>query len=51
MSDPQLWFNIDALKGVNPKAKLSIGTELKFSANFVQKGFAFIPTAAIKWTF
>ena len=51
MSDPQFWFNINALKGVNPKANLSIGTELKFSCNFLQKGFTFIPTAALKWTF
>ena len=56
MAEPQLWFNISALKGMED-VHLSIGTEVEVSNNFViddlgrQNRFYAIPTAAVKWTF
>ncbi len=54
--EPQFWFNFNALKGCE-KIKLSVGTEVEISNNFVvdDKGrdnrFYAIPTMAAKWTF
>ncbi len=56
MSEPQLWFNFSALKGMKD-VHLSVGTEVEVSNNFViddlgrQNRFYAIPTAAVKWTF
>lgn len=56
ISEPQLWFNINALKGCED-INLSLGTEVEISNNFVfdNKGnnnhFYAIPTLAAKWTF
>lgn len=56
MSEPQLWFNFSALKGMKD-VHLSVGTEVEVSNNFViddlgrQNCFYAIPTAAVKWTF
>lgn len=56
MSEPQLWFNFSALKGMKD-VHLSVGTEVEVSNNFViddlgrQNHFYAIPTAAVKWTF
>ena len=54
LSEPQLWFNFDALKGLE-NTHLSVGTELELSQNFVYtddtaKKFRAIPTLALKWT-
>ena len=56
LSEPQLWVNINALKGMEG-INLSLGTEVELSNNFVwnDKGqhnkFYAIPTLAAKWTF
>ncbi len=56
-SEPQFWFNIAALKGVDDDFKLSIGTELEITNNLVwptdgkNNRFYAIPTLAAKWTF
>ncbi|MBR3608556.1 MAG: DUF5020 family protein [Bacteroidales bacterium] len=56
-SEPQFWFNLNALKKVNDNMNLSIGTELELSQNFVwptdgvNNRFYAIPTFALKWTF
>lgn len=56
-SEPQLWFNLNALKCVSDDMKLSVGTELEISNNFVwpsdgkNNRFYVIPTIAAKWTF
>jgi len=56
ISEPQLWFNISALKGCE-NIHLSLGGELELSNNFVYPNdgtnnrFYAIPTLAAKWTF
>ncbi len=56
LSEPQLWLNLNTLKGWND-VNLSIGGEVELSNNFVwnAKGqnnkFYAIPTLAAKWTF
>ena len=56
LAEPQFWFNLNAIKGME-KVKLSLGTEVEISNNFVydDKGqndkFYVIPTVAAKWTF
>lgn len=50
LSEPQFWFHFNKIKGWE-KINLSLGTEVRVSYNFVDKGFYAIPTAAIKWTF
>lgn len=56
-SEPQFWVNLNALKKVNDKFNLSVGTELEISNNFVwpsdgrNNRFYVIPTLAAKWTF
>jgi len=55
-AEPQLWFNISKLKGMND-VKLSLGTEVEVSNNFiypdngVNDRFYAIPTIAAKWEF
>lgn len=49
-AEPQLWVNLNNIKGWE-KIKLSLGTEVELSYNFVGKGFYAMPTAAAKWTF
>lgn len=57
LSEPQFWFNLAPLKRVSDDFKLSLGTEVEISNNFVYpvKGmnnrFYAIPTLACKWTF
>lgn len=52
LTEPQFWFNLDALKGVSDQCRLSIGSEVKLSNNFEGRdGFYCIPTLAIKWRF
>ena len=56
VSEPQLWFNVNALKGCED-IHLSLGTEVEISNNFVfntrgeSNHFYAIPTLAAKWTF
>lgn len=51
ISEPQLWLNLNRLKGFSPDFNLSVGTEWKFYYNFVDEGMKWIPTLALKWTF
>lgn len=52
LSEPQFWFHLNKLKGVDDNFNLSIGTEVEFSYNFAARdGFYAIPTAAIRWDF
>lgn len=57
LSEPQIWFNLAPLKCVDDDFKLSIGSEVELSNNFVwsQNGtnnkFYALPTLAAKWTF
>ncbi|MBP7856343.1 MAG: DUF5020 family protein [Prevotella sp.] len=56
LSEPQFWFNLNALKGMEG-VNLSLGTEVEVSNNFVwndngqNNRFYVIPTVAAKWTF
>ena len=50
ISEHQLWLNLNKIKGCD-KFKMSIGTELELSNNFVAEGFYAIPTLAAKWSF
>lgn len=50
MAEPQIWFNFNALKGLE-KFNLSVGSEVELSSNFVDVGFFAIPTVALKYTF
>jgi uncharacterized protein Usg len=52
ISEPQIWLNLNKIKGVDKDFNLSIGSETELSNNFSGRdGFYAIPTAAIKWTF
>lgn len=56
-SEPQFWFNLAALKGVDDDFNLSLGTEVEISNNLVwpvdgiNNRFYVIPTLAAKWRF
>jgi hypothetical protein len=50
LTEPQLWVNLKNIKGWE-KINLSFGTEVELSCNFVNKGFAAMPTIAAKWVF
>ena len=52
LAEPQFWVNLNKLKHVDDKFKLSVGSEEELSQNFgARKGFYAIPTLAIKWSF
>jgi hypothetical protein len=59
LSEPQWWFNFNALKGVDKDFHLSVGGEVELSNNFVypdeenmkNNRFYALPTLAVKWTF
>lgn len=52
LAEPQLWLNLNGIKGVPRECKLSAGTEVKCCYNFGgMDGFYVIPTVAVKWTF
>lgn len=52
MTEPQLWLNLNALKGVDKDFNLSVGTEWEISSNFaLMDGWYCNPTLALKWTF
>ena len=43
LSEPQIWYNASE--------NFSIGGEIEFSNNLVEKGFTVMPTVAAKWNF
>lgn len=52
ISEPQFWFNLNALECVDNDFNLSVGTEWEISSNFaLNKGWYWNPTLAVKWTF
>lgn len=52
LAEPQFWVNLNKIKGVDEKFKLSVGTEVELSHNFGNRnGFYTIPTLGIKWSF
>lgn len=53
LTEPQLWLNLNKLKGVPADFNLSVGGELELSYNFPveNKKLYAIPTVALKWTF
>ncbi len=51
LAEPQLWLNLNKLRGISPEFNLSIGTEVELSSDFAGSGFYAIPTLALKWTF
>lgn len=56
-SEPQFWFNLNALESVPDDCKLSVGTELELTKSLIwptdglNDRFYAIPTLAVKWTF
>lgn len=50
LTEPQLWVNLNKISGWD-KVRLSVGTEVELSCNFVRKGFTAMPTVALKWNF
>ena len=50
LSEPQLWVNLNKIKGWD-NINLSVGGELEISNNFVEKGFRAMPALGAKWTF
>ena len=56
-SEPQFWFNLNALEGVDDDFKLSVGGELELTKNMVwpadglNDNFYAIPALGVKWTF
>lgn len=52
ISEPQIWFNLNKVKGVDKDFNLSFGSEVEVSKDFAGRdGWYCIPTAAVKWTF
>lgn len=53
LAEPQLWVNLNKIKGVSSDFNLSIGTEHEVSNNFVYgyNKLRWNPTLALKWTF
>lgn len=53
ITEPQLWLNLNKIKGVSPDFKLSVGTEWEISNNFNAQNhrWYWLPTVAAKWTF
>jgi hypothetical protein len=52
LSEPQIWINLNKIKGVDKDFNLSLGSETELSNNFSGRdGFYAIPTLAVKWTF
>lgn len=52
LTEPQLWLNLNKLRGVSPDLHLSVGTEWEISHNFAVTDKTVVnPTLAVKWTF
>jgi hypothetical protein len=52
MSEPQIWLNLNKLKGIDEAFNLSVGSEVEITHGFAHRDGAFvIPTLALKWTF
>ena len=56
-SEPEFWFHLNALEGVDDDFKLSVGGELELTKNMVwpadglNDNFYAIPALGVKWTF
>ena len=50
LAEPQFWVNLNKAKGLE-NLNLSLGGEIEFSSNFVEKGFNVMPAIGAKWTF
>ena len=50
LAEPQFWVNLNKAKGLE-NFNLSLGGEVEFSSNFVEKGFDVMPAIGAKWTF
>lgn len=50
ITEPQLWVNLYKIPGWE-KVRLSVGTEIEMSCNFVKKGFSVMPAVGLKWKF
>ncbi len=56
-SEPQFWFNLNALEDVDDDFNLSLGGEVEFSkgliwpTNGINDRFYVVPTLAVKWVF
>ena len=50
LAEPQFWVNLNKAKGLE-NFNLSLGGEIEFSSNFVEKGFNVMPAIGAKWTF
>lgn len=51
VSEPQLWLNLNRIKGVPKNFNLSVGTEVELGHNFGGHDGTFaIPTLGLKWT-
>lgn len=51
MSQPQLWCNLNRIRGVAPDFNLSVGTELRVSKNVDAPQWIVAPTLGLKWSF
>jgi len=52
MAEPQFWVNLNKLKGIDDRFKLSVGSEVEVTHNFAgREGWYVVPTLAIKWSF
>ncbi len=50
VTEPQIWVNLNKIKGWE-NVNLSLGSELKLSANYIEKGLYAMPAVGVKWTF
>ena len=50
LAEPQFWVNLNKAKGLE-NFNLSLGGEIEFSSNFVEKGFNVMPAIGAKWSF
>lgn len=52
LTEPQLWLNLNKIRGIDPAFNLSVGTEWEVSTNFARLDKTTVnPTLALKWTF
>lgn len=52
ITEPQFWLNLNKFDKVADDFNLSVGTEWEISSNFaVMKGWKWLPTLAMKWSF
>lgn len=52
LTEPQLWLNLNKIRGIDSAFNLSVGTEWEVSTNFARLDKTTVnPTLALKWTF